>query len=60
MGESTTAKADLKLAPPLLVLAVPLSPRAASKRSSSGAKNATVFPPTHEIHESAEIKLNGI
>lgn len=43
-----TAKADLKLPPPLLLPPLPISPRAASKRSSTGAKNATVFPPVHE------------
>jgi len=58
VGERMTANADLAL-PPLL--AVSFSPRAATRRSNTGVRNATVFPlPVRAMtHASEPVKSIG-
>lgn len=48
VGDKMTANADLEVEL-LPEEALPPSPRAATRRSSTGAKNATVLPPNMQI-----------
>lgn len=45
-----TANADLEWVPPADVELPLFSPRAATRRSNTGARNATVFPPVQGFY----------